>query len=551
MERYRTIVEQIPEAICIAKEKRILFLNPRARQLLGVGEQQQISLEEFLLPEEESTWGNFEEFLEAGRFPDSRIVRLLSRDGQVHWVRAAGVPITWDGESALLYCITNMTREHCLEQDLRASEERYRTAIEHANDGVAMVKGDLHIYVNQRFLDIFGYERPEEVIGRPISMMVHPEDRHKVREFNLRRQRGEPVPSRYEFKGIRENGAPIYVEVSATRTRYRGEPVSLVYVRDITERKWLEEALQRSRDFYLTLFEEFPTMIWRLGVDGQCDYLNRAWLDFTGRTLEDQKGEGWLQVIHPEDLEGFRELLQQALSRQDPFSAELRARRRDGLWRWILKIGRPFHGLDGEFAGYIGASFDITERKEQEEELRLRATHDPLTALPNRRLLEDRLGVALAQASRKNLRVGVILTDLDNFKEVNDRLGHLAGDELLVELGRRLCTLVRGGDTVARLGGDEFVVVLPEIQHTRDARKIARRILEAIREPFFINGEELRISSSLGTAIFPDHGGSPEVLLQRADQALYQAKEVGGNRARFFNPSSGMGKLAGVLAKRK
>jgi len=550
MDRYRTIVEQLPEAVFVVREKRILFLNPMARQLLGLQENQEINLEEFIEAEEKSARADRPETLQAGKLHEARTVRLLGRPGQVHWVRMQGAPITWEGDSALLYCITDMTRERLLEEDLRASEERYRTAIEHANDGVAMVRGDLHIYVNQRFLDIFGYERPEEVIGRPVSMMVHPEDRQKVTEFNLRRQRGEPVPSRYEFKGIRENGAPIYVEVSATRTSYRGEPVSLVYVRDVTERKWMEEALQRSRDFYLTLFEEFPTMIWRLGVDGQCDYLNRAWLDFTGRTLKEEKGEGWLQVIHPEDLEDFRELLEHSLSKQEPFSAELRVRRRDGLWRWILKIGRPFHGLDGEFAGYIGASFDITERKEQEEELRVSATHDPLTALPNRRLLEDRLKVALAQASRKNLRVGVILMDLDNFKQVNDKMGHLAGDELLVELGRRLCALVRGGDTVARMGGDELVVVLPEINHPRDAQKVAKRILEAIRKPFLISGEELSISSSLGTAIFPDHGGSPEVLLQRADQALYQAKANGGNRALLFNPSSGMGRLARALAER-
>lgn len=551
MERYRTIVEQIPEAICVVRENKLLFLNPKARQLFGVEEKQKISLEEFLAPQEQSAGLSLEEALQAKDFPGDRMVRLLGRDGQVHWVRMEGVPITWDDEPAFLYCITDMTKQRRLEEDLRASEERYRTAIEHANDGVAMVKGDLHIYVNQRFLDIFGYERPEEVIGKPVSMMVHPEDRQKVTDFNLRRQRGEPVPSRYEFKGMRENGAPIYLEVSATRTNYRGEPVSLVYVRDVTERKWMEEALQRSRDFYLTLFEEFPTMIWRLGVDGQCDYLNRAWLDFTGRTLQEEKGEGWLQVIHQEDLEGFRQLLQKALSKQDPFSAEVRAQRRDGLWRWILKIGRPFHGLDGEFAGYIGASFDITERKEQEEELRVSATHDPLTALPNRRLLEDRLRVALAQASRKNLRVGVILMDLDNFKEINDKWGHLVGDEVLVELGRRLCTMVRGGDTVARLGGDEFVVVLPEIARARDAQKVAKRVLEAIGRPVCINNEELRISSSLGTAIFPDHGGSPEVLLERADQALYQAKAAGGNRALLFNPSSGIGKAVRTLAERR
>ena len=542
MERYSVIVEHAPEALCVVQEGRAVFLNPKARELLGLNSEEPAGalFRELVHPEDLP-------LIEAGEGQGqdprsgSTAVRIIGGSGDVRWVRITAVPIVWDGNEAVLYSFSDCTQQRRLEEDLRSSEERYRTAIENASDGVAMVRGDLHIYVNQRFLDIFGYERLEEVIGKSISMMIHPDDRQRVMEFNLRRQRGEPVPSRYEFKGIRENGAPIYVEVSATRTSYRGEPVSLVYVRDVTERKWMEEALQRSRDFYLTLFEEFPTMIWRLGVDGQCDYLNKAWLDFTGRSLQEEKGEGWLQILHPEDLSNFRELLTQALSKQEPFSAELRARRKDGAWRWILKIGRPFSGLDGEFAGYIGASFDITERKEHEEELRMRATQDPLTALPNRRLLEDRLQVALAQASRKNLRVGVILMDLDNFKQVNDRLGHLAGDELLVELAGRLRGLVRGGDTLARLGGDEFVVVIPEICRARHAQKVAKRILEAARDPFRIHGEGVRVTSSLGVALFPDHGGCAEVLLERADQALYQAKEKGRDRVVLFKAASGDG----------
>lgn len=532
MERYRAIVEHAPEALCVVQEGRAVFLNPKACELLGVSTDEPggFPLHEFVRPEHLPLLEGQEQGSQCGL----TAVRITSRSGNVSWVRITGVPMTWDGNDAVLYSFSDCTEQRRLEEDLRASEERYRTAIENANDGVAMVRGQVHIYVNQRFLDIFGYERPEEVVGKPISMMIHPDDRERVMEFNLRRQRGEPAPSRYEFKGIRENGAPIYVEVSATRTTYRGEAVSLVYVRDVTERKWFEEALQRSRDFYLTLFEEFPTMIWRLGVDGRCDYVNRARLEFTGRPLEEEIGDGWLQAIHPEDVEKFKDILRDAFSRREPFSVECRALRRDRAWRWVLNIGRPFRGLDGDFAGYIGASYDMTERKEHEEELQVRATHDPLTALPNRRLLEDRLHVALAQASRKEVRVAVIMLDLDKFKELNDRMGHLAGDKLLVELGGRLKGIIRGGDTVARIGGDEFVVVLPDISTRRNAQRVARRLLHAFREPFRIQGGEVRITPSLGMAIFPDHGGSPEILLQRADQALYRAKAQGGNRAELF-----------------
>lgn len=528
-------MELAPEALCVVQEGTVVFLNHRASELLerDHADAGEFSLNELVHPEDLGLLT--EGASAAGRPPrGASVVRLLTPSGKLSWVRLTSVPITWKGAEAVLFSLSDFTDQHRLEEELRSSEERYRTAIEHANDGVAMVRGQLHIYVNQRFLDIFGYERPEEVVGKPITMMVHPDDRDRVMEFNLRRQKGEPVPSRYEFKGIRENGAPIYVEVSATRTTYQGEAVSLVYVRDVTERRWLEEALRRSRDFYLTLFEEFPTMIWRLGVDGRCDYLNRAWLEFTGRSLEQQTGEGWLEAIHPQDLEGFKAVLQRAFSKREGFCVECRALRKDGIWRWVLNVGRPFKGLDGDFAGYIGTSYDITERKEHEEELRLRATHDPLTALPNRRLLEDRLQVALAQGARKKARVAVIMLDLDKFKEVNDNLGHMAGDQLLIELGIRLRSILRGGDTVARVGGDEFVIVLPDISSIRDAQRVARRILDSFKDPFRIQGQEVSLTSSLGMAIFPDQGENPGVLIERADQALYRAKGRGGGRVVLF-----------------
>lgn len=536
MENYRWIVEKAPEGLCVVREGYVVLANPKAKELLGCWEVEEGEvLLSSLIHTEDDPVVKPPDVIDLAH--STVVVRVGNDSGKGRWIKFVGAPIEWEGKEAVLFSLSDVTDQLLLEEQLRASEELYRKVIENANDGIAIVKEDRHVFVNQRFLDIFGYEMPEEVVGKPISMVVHKDDRDMVLEFNLKRQKGEPVPSRYVFKGVRENGAPIFLEVSATRIFYAGEPASLVFLRDVTENKWLEEALKRSRDFYLTLFEELPTMIWRLASDGTCDYVNKAWLDFTGRTLQEEMGDGWIQCIHPEDLDGFKEKLFEALGKKEAVSKEVRAQRKDGQWRWILLVAKPFLGLEGEFSGYIGACYDITERKQQEQNLHLQATHDPLTALPNRRLLQDRMEVALAQGVRKGTKVAVIMLDLDDFKLINDELGHRAGDEILVEVAKRLKGMVRAGDTVARLGGDEFVIVLPEMASARVSQRVARRILAGFKEPFHWKGKEILLKASLGLSIFPDHGGQAEDLIQRADQALYRAKAMGGDRVVLYRSS--------------
>ncbi|MGB9894185.1 MAG: sensor domain-containing diguanylate cyclase, partial [Candidatus Saccharicenans sp.] len=163
---------------------------------------------------------------------------------------------------------------------------------------------------------------------------------------------------------------------------------TLVLMNDITSIVEAEKKVSRARDFYLTLFEEFPALIWRSGPDGKFDYFNRAWLAFTGKDQEEQKGMGMAQNIPNPDRERFFRVYEAAVRDQKAFEIEFRLKRHDNQYRWVLCVGRPFSGLDGEFAGFIGSCYDITERKMQEEELSYLAMHDPLTGLPNRRMLE-------------------------------------------------------------------------------------------------------------------------------------------------------------------
>lgn len=191
---------------------------------------------------------------------------------------------------------------------------------------------------------------------------------------------------------------------------------------------------------------------------------------------------------------------------------------------------------DGKVVGAVLTFNDITLRKLQEEQVWRQANYDPLTGLPNRSLLSDRLEQGLAQCRRRNLQLAVLFLDLDDFKPVNDAHGHEAGDELLRQLAQRLLHTVRDSDTVARLGGDEFVVVQPMLADTDGVRALAEKLIETISKPYDIAGREVRISVSIGVAIHPSHGHDAPTLLKHADTAMYQAKEAGRHTWRIYDP---------------
>jgi len=182
----------------------------------------------------------------------------------------------------------------------------------------------------------------------------------------------------------------------------------------------------------------------------------------------------------------------------------------------------------------VGIIRDITERKLAEEQIRQMAYHDSLTGLPNRKLFSDRLGIALTQAHRNKQEVGIAMLDLDNFKGVNDTLGHLAGDLLLKATAERLSAALREGDTVARIGGDEFVLILPELKGIEDAVKVAQKIVDGFRKTFLIDTHQLVVTTSIGLAVYPDDGIDEGILMKNADIAMYQAKQAGRDGYRLF-----------------
>lgn len=249
-----------------------------------------------------------------------------------------------------------------------------------------------------------------------------------------------------------------------------------------------------------------------------------------GNTLDD-----WYAITHEEDQERLKAKAMACLKGRLPFfSAEYRVRCRDGSWKWILSRGAVVQrDKDGRAIRMVGTTIDISTGQET---LR-RANFDSVTRLPNRHLFRDRLEKEVQSSQRSGKRFALLFLDLDRFKEVNDLLGHDAGDTLLRQCADRICGCVRAADTVARLGGDEFTVILSDLEGSAPIEDVAQKILGELCRPFDIGEAHVHISGSIGITLYPDDGADPERLVQNADQAMYVAKHSGRNQFHFFTHS--------------
>jgi diguanylate cyclase (GGDEF)-like protein/PAS domain S-box-containing protein len=247
--------------------------------------------------------------------------------------------------------------------------------------------------------------------------------------------------------------------------------------------------------------------------------------------------EHWMDNIHPEDQAATFAAYESALQTGTISNMVYRRKSGSGGWVWIESVGKVVNwDARGLPLRVIGIHKDITERKQMEEEIRSLAFSDPLTGLPNRRLLLDRLAQALSRARRSQLSLAIMFLDLDNFKQINDTLGHDVGDGLLKEVAVRLNACVRTGDTVSRPGGDEFIIVLSEISHADDAALVAEKIIKVISVPVVFGGHSLSVSTSIGIAVYPVAGSDDaQTLMMKADKSMYAAKRAGGSAYRFFS----------------
>lgn len=316
------------------------------------------------------------------------------------------------------------------------------------------------------------------------------------------------------------------------RVMLREQQEVVMVIRDITQRKHQEAELR----LWAKVFEGSNEAIMILDDQFRIVLVNKTYEKMMGFSAEDVLGVDAAQIGASQHPRGFFRNLIAILNERGAWLGELSNRRKNGetfpSWFSISRV----LGSDGQIENYIAIFTDISERKKSRERLDFLAHHDSLTELPNRTLLNDRLEMAINTAKRRQEKVGLLFIDLDRFKNINDSLGHAAGDQILRQTALRLKKVIRNDDTVARLGGDEFVVLLPRVHDERDLAEVAIKVREELLKPYLVEEMPLHLSPSIGIAIYPEDGSSPSELIKNADAAMYLAKEKGRNNYQFYTP---------------
>lgn len=304
-------------------------------------------------------------------------------------------------------------------------------------------------------------------------------------------------------------------------------------------RKRAEEALHASEERYALVARGTNDGIWDWNLKTNEIYFSIYWKSMLG--LEDSEiansPEEWFNRVHPEDIARVKAQITSHLEGLSPhFESEHRMFHKDGTYRWVLSRGIAIRDVDGKVPRMAGSQIDITDRRTAEERWQHDAFHDELTGLPNRASLIDRLGLSILRTKGPgDYSFAVLFLDVDRFKIINDSLGHLTGDQLLIAIARRLKAGLRSGATIARFGGDEFAVLLDDVQAVSDATRVAERIQNILAAPFNLGGQEVFLTASIGIALEGAAGERPEDVLHNADMAMYRAKERGKARYESFD----------------
>jgi diguanylate cyclase (GGDEF)-like protein/PAS domain S-box-containing protein len=417
------------------------------------------------------------------------------------------------------------------EQDLRDSETRLWQMLEESPVGVSVSRrsdGRI-VFANRRFTDILGMNKDEFLGSSARDHYVDAAQRaHVLSEL---RRLGHIDDAEVEFR--RKSGLPFWSLLTLRPTRIGGEDVNLAWIYDITERKAAEEKILLAAKVLETAGEG----VLITNARNEIIFVNPAFTTITEYTADEVVGKDPSFLKSGRHDAEFYDAMWRTLEVTGRWRGEVWNRRKSGEFfaEWLsVTIIRD---SGGSVTHYVAVFSDITHRKEDEERVWRQANYDALTGLPNRALFTDRLAQAVRQGKRDDKKVALLFIDLDGFKQVNDTLGHAAGDVLLQQTAIRLMECMRASDTVARLAGDEFTAIVQDVRDGEAAGVVAGKIIERLAEPFRLEAGLAQVHASVGVALYPDHAEEEAALVAAADQAMYAVKRHGKNNWRFAGSS--------------
>ena len=449
-------------------------------------------------------------------------------DGHIEFLETIKTPVH-DHDGTVIGVLgvgRDITQRKAAEAALQASEEWFKAITQQATEGitVADTEGN-YTFVNTAFVDMIGYTE-EELLSMTVFDVKAPEQDTGSFERSKTSKEGLPI----EVVLQRKDGSTFISEVVGKMIEISGESHVLGTIRDVSAQVQAEEQI---RTLYEAI-EQSPVSVMITNTEAQLEYVNSAFVKVTGYSLEEVLGKD-PNIIKSNETpaEVYRELWR-ALNSGEVWEGELLNKKKDGTLFWEYCHFAPVIDEYGRTRNFLAVKEDITERKHQEELILRQAHFDSLTGLPNRFLSLDRLTQLISEAQRNRDKVAVLFLDLDDFKKINDTLGHETGDKLLIEASSRLSNALRRGDTVGRLGGDEFIVLLGGLDVASDAQPIAENLLHCFRKAFPIDGRELMLTASIGIAVYPEDSDNASELLRKSDSAMYHSKEAGRNTYSYF-----------------
>ena len=461
------------------------------------------------------------------------------KDGTLIDVEISANGMEIDGQYLLLASSRDITERKKAEQGMRDQQDRINGLVEAAMDAIVSTDENQNIIMfNHGAEQMFGY-RAADILGHSLDLLVpiRFREKHKnhVDEFGKTGITSRTMNQLGETYGLRANGEEFPFEATISRVKVAGKSIYTAILRDTTLRKLTEAKLHIAA----VAFESQEGML-ITDANGVILKVNQAFTDMTGYTSEEAIGQTPRLLKSGRHDAAFYDAMWEDIQRTGTWQGEIWDRRKNGeVYPKLLTIS-AVKVNDGAVTHYVGSHIDITERKAAEQKIQYLAFYDALTDLPNRRLLLDRLGQALGASTRSGQSGALLFIGLDNFKNLNNTLGHDIGDLLLLQVAQRLISCARKGDTVARLGGDEFVVILEDLSEqalgaAAQTEAAGKKILAALNRPYQLAGHECHSASSIGATLFNDNQQTIDELMKQADIAVYQAKKAGRNTLRFFD----------------